>query len=656
MTDNYNIQLLLHNPKKYASNISINLLIKLIKDSIKHYESNEPIISDYIYDIIYDVLKERDSDNPILNQIGYKDTSDKTELPFYMGSMTKIKDISKIQNWIIKYKGPNYIVSSKLDGASALLEQKNGITKLYSRGNGIYGRDISHLLNHMIIPSFNKNININFCIRGELIMSKSNFNKYSTKYSNSRSLINGIMNTKISSKENISKENISKENNIIKEIELVIFDVIYVNDKYDFYPEEQLKISTKLGFKVCDNEIISQSQLNNFGKENKIENSFILNLLMKYRLNSEYDIDGIIITENKIHKRNINGNPNYSFAFKSNGIGEITTVKNVEWNISKHGNLIPRISIEPVLIDGVNIKYAAGFNAKFIVDNTIGLNSKVRIVRSGDVIPFIIEIISKSTEPIMPKINYYWNDTRVNILIDNKNCDVLKYKKIVTFFQTLGFENLSGGIIKKLIDAGYDSIKKILLITKQDIIVIDGFKQTLTNKLYNNIHKIIDNPIPLSKLMTASLCFGHGFGTKKFDIIIDKYPNILEYSDLSYEMIEELNGYSSKTAQQFVDNMHSFKSFMKELQFIKILKPKKKKLIIVGGLFENQNIVLTGFRDEIITNFITKHNGNISSTINKKTKLLITIDKDYYNSKIDTANLLGIEIITKQAFLQKYNL
>ena len=37
------------------------------------------------------------------------------------------------------------------------------------------------------------------------------------------------MNTKIS-----SKENISKENNIIKEIELVIFDVIYGNDKYDF--------------------------------------------------------------------------------------------------------------------------------------------------------------------------------------------------------------------------------------------------------------------------------------------------------------------------------------------------------------------------------------------------------------------------------------
>lgn len=650
MTDNYNIQLLLNNPKEYASNISINLLVKLIKDSIKHYESNEPIISDYIYDIIYDVLKERDSVNPILNQIGYKDTNDKIELPFYMGSMNKIKDISKIQNWIIKYKGPNYIVSSKLDGASALLEQKNGITKLYSRGNGIYGRDITHLINYMNIPSINKTIN--FCIRGELIMTKNNFNKYSTKYSNSRSLINGIMNTKISSKENISKENIE----IIKEIDLVVFDVIYVNDKYDFYPEEQMKISKKLGFKVCDNEIISQTQLNNFGKENKIENSFILNLLMKYRMNSEYDIDGIIITENKIHKRNINGNPNYSFAFKSNGIGVITTVKNVEWNISKHGNLIPRISIKPVLIDGVNIKYATGFNAKFIVDNNIGLNSKVRIVRSGDVIPFIIEIISKSSEPIMPKINYYWNETRVNILIDNKNCDVLKYKKIVTFFQTLGFENLSGGIIKKLIDAGYDSIKKILLITKQEIIVIDGFKQTLTNKIFNNIHKIIDSPIPLSKLMTASLCFGHGFGIKKFDIIIDKYPNILEYSDLSYEMIKELDGYSKKTAQQFVDNMLSFKLFMDELDFIKILKPKKKKFIIVGGLFENQNIVLTGFRDEIISNFITKQNGTISSTINKKTKLLITIDKDYYNNKIDTANLLGIEIITKQAFLKKYNL
>lgn len=650
MTEQYDIKELIKNPEHYASNISIDLLVKLVKIAIKHYELNEPIINDYTYDIIYDILKERDGNNILFKQIGYKDINDKTKLPFYMGSMTKIKDKTKIQTWMTKYKGPNYIVSSKLDGASALLEYKNSTLQLYSRGNGIYGRNLSHLIKYMDIPKFNTT-QIEFCIRGELVISKQNFNKYSDKYSNSRSLINGIMNKKDTKIEDMDKE-------ILKEIDLIIFDLIYINDKYDFKPEKQLELSKQLGFKVCEHEIITQSQLNNFGKENKIDNSFILNMLLKYKLNTKYDIDGLIITDNNIHERNKDGNPNYSFAFKSNGIGKVTKVKNVEWNISKHGYIIPRVSIDPILIDGINIKYATGFNAKFIVDNNIGLNSEVRIVRSGDVIPFIIEVISKAQKPIMPSVNYYWNETLVNILIDDKNCDILKYKKIVTFFQTLGFENISGGILKRLITAGYDSIKKILLIKKDNIIAIDGFKETLTNKLFNNIHKIIDNPIPLSKLMTASLCFGHGFGEKKIEVILDKYPNIVDSDccNISYEMIEMLNGYSSKTAIKFIDNLPSFKLFLKELDFIKILKVKKKKFKIIGGKFDKKNIVLTGFRDEAIISFIIKHNGTVSNVVNKKTYLLISKDEDYYNSKLDTAQLLGIDITTKDKFVSKYNI
>ena len=43
-------------------------------------------------------------------------------------------------------------------------------------------------------------------------------------------------------------------------------------------------------------------------------------MLMEFRLESEYDIDGIIITDNNRHKVNKSGNPDYAFAFKSNGL------------------------------------------------------------------------------------------------------------------------------------------------------------------------------------------------------------------------------------------------------------------------------------------------------------------------------------------------
>ena len=63
-----------------------------------------------------------------------------------MGSMDKFKPkTGDIDKWIKKFKGP-YFITDKLDGVSGLFVIKNKIKKLYTRGNGTYGSDISHLI------------------------------------------------------------------------------------------------------------------------------------------------------------------------------------------------------------------------------------------------------------------------------------------------------------------------------------------------------------------------------------------------------------------------------------------------------------------------------------------------------------------------------
>lgn len=42
------------------------------------------------------------------------------------------------------------------------------------------------------------------------------------------------------------------------------------------------------------------------------------------------------------------------------------------------------------------IKQATGHNGKFIFENKIGPGSKIVIIKSGDVIPKIVEVISES--------------------------------------------------------------------------------------------------------------------------------------------------------------------------------------------------------------------------------------------------------------------
>ena len=99
--------------------------------------------------------------------------------------------------------------------------------------------------------------------------------------------------------------------------------------------------------------------------------------------NSLYEIDGIIVQSNTPYIRNLSGNPTYAFAFKVRLDKNIVkaTIEEVEWNVSKWGVLKPRIRIIPINLNGVTITYTSGFNAKYIVDNSIGKGSILKITR-----------------------------------------------------------------------------------------------------------------------------------------------------------------------------------------------------------------------------------------------------------------------------------
>ena len=96
----------------------------------------------------------------------------KVKLPYEMWSMDKIKpDTGYLPKWTAKFTGP-YVLSCKLDGVSGLYADG----KLYTRGNGIVGQDISHLIPYLQLPTDSDAV-----IRGEFIIPKALFAK---KYAN----------------------------------------------------------------------------------------------------------------------------------------------------------------------------------------------------------------------------------------------------------------------------------------------------------------------------------------------------------------------------------------------------------------------------------------------------------------------------------------
>ena len=110
-----NIEFVKSNPEEFARTAKLNILEKVIELSSNKYYSDIPIISDQVYDILMEELETRDKSNPLLNKIGYKTLADKALLPYFMGSMDKIKTKDGIIRWITKYnKDDKFIISEKL--------------------------------------------------------------------------------------------------------------------------------------------------------------------------------------------------------------------------------------------------------------------------------------------------------------------------------------------------------------------------------------------------------------------------------------------------------------------------------------------------------------------------------------------------------------
>lgn len=419
--------------------------------------------------------------------------------------MNKLKstNINELNIWIKKYIPP-YNISDKLDGVSALLIYNNNNVYLFTRGDGNYGINITYILRYIYIPTYN-NI-IEYCnkhsihgtknliaFRGELIMNKDLFDRKWIKYfKNGRSAISGLVNSK--------KINID----LAKDTSLVLYEII---DPL-FTINKQFKIITELNFNLVYNITI----------DTNINFNYLSNFLKNRRDKSIYQIDGIIITSTDKYIRNADGNPDYAFAYKDILEDQIaqTIIESIEWNISKDGFIIPTIIVQPVKIGGVIIKRVTGFNAKYITDNKLGYGAEIELIRSGDVIPHIKKIIkiSNTGKPDLPKIKWHWSESKVDIIINDLDSNIdLKIKNIYHFFSVLKIKGLGQQNIKKIYLAGFNTIEKILKMSKENFLSINNFGEKLANNLLNAIHNSIKN-VSLTKLMVGSNKLGHGLGEK----------------------------------------------------------------------------------------------------------------------------------------------
>ncbi len=627
------IKILRKTPKKYSKTLTKNQLIKVIRKArTMYFDYHEDWISDIVYDVCCDRLQDVDPENSLLcsGKVTKIDKIEKSKLIYPMPSLNKVKPDGGCSKWLKNNKGP-YVVTDKLDGISLqIIGEDNKLFTKGSTGGGLYGKDISHLFKGLILPQSELDI------RSEVIISTSTFEKYySSKFSNARNFV-GRITTKI----NISERDLSS-------LTVICYELL----NSDLRPSNQLELLKKEGFTIPKYRVFHE-----------LDEEKLSKYLEQRKKKSYYEIDGLVVSVNKPYKRTIK-NPKYSMAFKFQDLDKAVDIKvnEIEWGLSKQNNFKPVACFDPVEIGGVIVRRVTLNNGFYVKHGygykdrkkkselrPIGKGSVLRVIRSGEVIPYVVKVVKASIKDQWPKATFYWTENGVEIYSKDKSA-VVDVKLITSFFKIIGVEDFSEGLIAVLYKEGYNSIDKIVKLEAKDILHIKGIKERNADKIVSGI-KLALNPISIHKLMSGSECF-KGMKEERLKLITDAYPKIYRNEDVVTK-VEDIKGFSKILAKRFSNGLPSFRKFLKSISgYYNIAKPKTIKS---NPKLVNQIICFTGFREPSLKLKVETGGGKVTNSISSKTDLLIIKNESQTSTKIDKARNLGVKVITKTEFKDNY--
>lgn len=350
------------------------------------YRKGQPIMTDQEYDDLLEQYQKEVSPEVFedfvsnLNE-GVVETNvdGKVKHPFTMGSMTKVKaeEPDEVKKWISTNVKTALSISAKVDGISFRCEYVNGkFVRGVTRGDGYFGVDSTSKVKYIKGIPMELPTNFTGHVRGELVCFKTNFETVKDKYANPRNFVAGAVNRKDGDK----KFN-ADELGLITFVPYTIF-----GDEYT--KVEQFTKLKELGFRVVDNIVIEKGKIN---LDNI--NDVLFKLTSTYVADLPYEVDGIILCDVG-WKNEEDYRPKGAVAYKQNqGVG-VTTLIGIDWGTpSANGKFTPVGLLEPIQLCGTTVKRVTLCNISYIEKLGIEIGKKLRIRKSGDIIPQVLEVV-----------------------------------------------------------------------------------------------------------------------------------------------------------------------------------------------------------------------------------------------------------------------
>jgi len=368
-------------------------------------------------------------------------------------------------------------------------------------------------------------------------------------------------------------------------------------------------------------------------------------------------LDGMVIKVNQIEAQEEMGytvkNPRWSSAYKFPAVEKITTIKEIILQVGRSGAVTPVAVVEPTPIEGVVVERASLHNFDEIDRKDIRIGDKVIILRSGDVIPKIIKVLSHDRTTQIPYVRPTSCPVCASELLDegaltkcqNLQCSSRVVNSIIYFASKpcLNIDGLGERIVEVLFEEGLiTSVIDLYALRLEQLLELEGFKQKKSEKIIKAIND--------SK---GKECwrFVNGMGIEHIGEVASKA--LCEHFGLNFvkaskEQLIEVDGIGEEMAESLLEFVRVNAEYIIRLQAA--LEPKEPEARVEAkqNPFKGKTVVLTGSMSESRGNIkvmLEELGAKVSGSVSKKTDFVIYGEDA--GSKYDKAVSLGVEVITE---------
>ncbi len=556
----------------------------------------------------------------------------------------------------------HYAAEPKLDGAAVSLLYENGqLVHGATRGDGTTGEDVTHnvrTIDAVPLKLLDKGYPTTLEVRGEVFMPRDGFKAYNEQavkkgektFVNPRNAAAG------------SLRQLDPRLTAERPLDIYVYSVGLAEG--GALPDLHSEILDQLqtwGFKVCpERRVVSgiKGCLAFYADLGKRRNSL------------SYDIDGVVYKVNRLDYQQslgfVSRAPRWAVAHKFPAEEELTTVRDIEFQVGRTGAITPVARLEPVFVGGVTVSNATLHNMDELHRKDVRVGDTVIVRRAGDVIPEVVKIIAdrrpKRTRivkaptkcPVCDSAVVREEGEAVARCSGGLYCAAQRAESLKHFVsrRALDVDGLGSKLIDQLV--AIDRIKTpddLYHLTRDELAGMERMGEKSAENLLAAIQKSKD---------TTLARFLYGLGIREVGdatagslaAYYGKLKSIMEADEESLQAVPDVGPIVAARIHSFFAEKHNqdvIKSLIESGLTWKEMKPRPQS---ADGHLSGKTFVLTGTlssmtRDEAKDRILAA-GGKVTGSVSKKTDFVIYGDKA--GSKLTTAQNLGVDTIDEDSF------